>query len=118
MSDTIKVGCSQTVWGQDFVWASNSSYFSCIRTFFVSGACTPLTMQTTARQTWLVNSGSITVELVDTKTGDALSQELSTGNTITISNLQPYRIVAMQDNTQVLISSTPMYVDDTLILRQ
>lgn len=118
MSDVQTTGVFEKSWGQDFVWASNSSYFSCVRTFAVAGACTPLMMQTTTRQTWLVNSGAIMVDLVDTKNGNTVSQELTTGNTVTISNLQPYRITATQDNTQVLITSTPLFVDDTLILRQ
>lgn len=118
MGDVQTTGVFEKSWGQDFVWASNGSYFSCVRTFAVAGACTPLMMQTTTRQTWLVNSGAIMVDLVDTKNGNTVSQELTTGNTVTISNLQPYRITATQDNTQVLITSTPLYVDDTLILRQ
>ena len=117
MSDVQTTGVFEKSWGQDVVWASNSSYCSCIRTFFTAGQSTPLMMQTTMRQTWMINNGSIIFELVDTKTGQTVEQTLSTGKTITITNLQPYRATATEDNTQILITSTPCYNDDTLILR-
>ena len=86
-------------WGKEIVWTSNRSYCGKILIFKEANKSTPLHFHRDKNKSWFVNAGKFLVTWIDTKDGQAYSQELTEGGVFEVPSLLPVKLSSLQENS-------------------
>jgi hypothetical protein len=93
-------------WGFEIVFANNSDYCGKLLVFPKVGAKTSMVLHKKRRKTWWVNEGKFKLTYIEVTTGKVFESVLEAGKTVTLSELAPHQVEALEPNSVIFEVST------------
>lgn len=109
-------GVIEQSWGYELIWANTKTYCAKILVFGVTGSKTSMHFHETIDKSFFVNTGTIKVKWIDTKSGKLIERQFSEGETWFNPRLQPHQIEACSDGASVTEVSNSDNIEDFFIL--
>jgi mannose-6-phosphate isomerase-like protein (cupin superfamily) len=88
-------------WGFELTFANNSDYSGKLLVFEKAGAKTSMLFHKKRRKTWFINEGKFKFTFIDTQTGKVHETVLEVGRTVTLGELSPHQLEALEDNSVI-----------------
>jgi mannose-6-phosphate isomerase-like protein (cupin superfamily) len=86
-------------WGFELAFVNNSDYSGKLLVFEKAGAKTSMLFHKKRRKTWFVNEGKFKFTFIDTQTGQVHETILEIGRTVSLGELSPHQLEALEDNS-------------------
>jgi mannose-6-phosphate isomerase-like protein (cupin superfamily) len=88
-------------WGFELTFVNNSDYSGKLLVFEKAGAKTSMLFHKKRRKTWFVNEGKFKFTFIDTQTGKVHETVLEIGRTVSLGELSPHQLEALEDNSVI-----------------
>jgi len=86
-------------WGFELTFVNNSDYSGKLLVFEKAGAKTSMLFHKKRRKTWFVNEGKFKLTFIDTQTGQVHETVLEVGRTVSLSEMSPHQLEALEPNS-------------------
>ena len=92
-------GKIDTGWGFELAFVNNGDYSGKLLVFEQAGAKTSMLFHKKRRKTWFVNEGKFKFTFIDTQTGKVHETVLEAGRTVSLGELSPHQLEALEPNS-------------------
>lgn len=86
-------------WGFELAFVNNGDYSGKLLVFEKAGAKTSMMFHKKRRKTWFVNEGKFKLTFIDTQTGQVNETVLEVGRTVSLGELSPHQLEALEPNS-------------------
>jgi mannose-6-phosphate isomerase-like protein (cupin superfamily) len=86
-------------WGFELAFVNNGDYSGKLLVFEQAGAKTSMLFHKKRRKTWFVNEGKFKFTFIDTQTGKVHETVLEAGRTVSLGELSPHQLEALEPNS-------------------
>lgn len=105
-------GKIEKTWGYEDIIITNDNYCTKYLCFSKSGNRTSMHFHREKHETWKVVRGSFIVKMLNTKTAEIIENKLMVGDEWVNEPLEPHQLIAIEDDSLVLETSTADSVED------
>jgi mannose-6-phosphate isomerase-like protein (cupin superfamily) len=93
-------------WGHEVIIESNDTYCMKQLCFYKKGHKSSFHFHKEKEETWLIQSGSVQVEIMDMRDSATRMEILKTGDTLHLKPMTPHQVTSLEDNTVILEASS------------
>jgi len=86
-------------WGFELAFVNNGDYSGKLLVFEQAGAKTSMLFHKKRRKTWFINEGKFKFTFIDTQTGQVHETVLEAGRTVSLGELSPHQLEALEPNS-------------------
>jgi mannose-6-phosphate isomerase-like protein (cupin superfamily) len=88
-------------WGFELAFVNNGDYSGKLLVFEQAGAKTSMLFHKKRRKTWFVNEGKFKLTFIDTQTGQVHETVLEVGRTVSLGEMSPHQLEALEPNSMI-----------------